>query len=193
MRVETIDVAPALWPAIEKLFGANGACGGCWCMWWRVERGGRLWENTKGAPAKRTFQRLVTSGRARGVLAFVDGEPVGWCSLGPRAEFPRLERLRAYRRTDADDVWSINCFFIARQFRGKGVARALLGAAVRACRQYGARVAEGYPVTTSRDGKQLAAAFSWTGPLKVFEEQGFVVVQATPPTKPLVRRNLVGS
>lgn len=159
-------------------------------MWWRVERGGKLWEKTKGAPAKRTFHKLVASGRARGVLAFVEGEPVGWCSLGPRAEFPRLERVRAYRRTDSKKVWCINCFFIPRQFRGKGVARALLRGALNVCKRNGAEIVEGYPVTTSRDGKQLAAAFSWTGPLKVFEEQGFEVVQATPPTKPLVRRRL---
>jgi len=192
MNVETRELVPELWPAVEELFGSNGACGGCWCMWWRVERGGKLWEKTKGAPAKRTFRRLVTSGRARGVLAFIAGKPVGWCSLGPRTDFPRLERVRAYQRPDVDGVWSINCFFIARKFCGQGVARALLKAAVRACRRQGATVLEGYPVTSARDGKRLAAVFSWTGPLKVFEQQGFEVVQATPPTKPLVRRNLRG-
>jgi GNAT superfamily N-acetyltransferase len=190
MEIETRELTPALWPEIEKLFGNNGACGGCWCMWWRVERGGKLWESTKGKPAKRTFRELVVTGRARGIVAFAAGEPVGWCSFGPRADFPRLDRVRAYRRPDTDGVWSINCFFIPRPFRGKGVARALLKAAVQACTHHGAQVIEGYPVITSREGKQLAAAFSWTGPLKIFEEQGFEVVQATPPTKPLVRRTL---
>jgi GNAT superfamily N-acetyltransferase len=190
MKIKTKVISPALWPALEKLFGPNGACGGCWCMWWRVERGGKLWEETRGVPAKRAFKQLVVSGQAKGVLAFVDGEPVGWCSLGPRAHFPRLERVRAYRRSGATGVWSINCFFIARHLRGKGVARTLLKAAVRACKQHGAEIIEAYPVTTTREGKRLADAFSWTGPLKIFEEQGFTVVQADPPTKPLAQLRL---
>jgi GNAT superfamily N-acetyltransferase len=188
VTVKTRELTRADWPAIEQLFGDRGACGGCWCMWWRVERGGRLWEETKGAVAKRSFRQLVESGRARGVLAFIDGEPVGWCALGPRPDFPRLETVRAYRRDDAANVWSINCFFIPREFRGQGVARALLKAAVSACRKHGAKVVEGYPVTS-----QMAAAFSWTGPLKIFEEAGFDVVQATSKAKPLVRRSLARS
>jgi len=156
-------------------------------MWWRAERGGKLWEKTKGDVAKKTFHDLVTSGSAQGVIAFIDGEPVGWCSLGLRSEFPRLERVRAYQRTDTSGIWSINCFFIHKDFRGQGVSRELLKAALQICRKNGAKIVEGYPVTTTRDGKQLAAAFSWTGPLKIFEEQGFKVVQANPTTKPLVR------
>jgi GNAT superfamily N-acetyltransferase len=87
-------------------------------------------------------------------------------------------------------VWSINCFFIARDYRGRGVARQLLLAAIKACRRHGAQLLEGYPVTATKDGKRLAAVFSWTGPLGIFVEQGFEVVQADPPTKPLVRLRL---
>ncbi len=190
MQIETKELTPKLWPAVEELFGARGACGGCWCMWWRVERGGKLWETTKGAPAKKMFRHLVVSGQARGVLAFVEGKPVGWCAIGPRQDFPRLERVRAYRRADLDGVWSVNCFFIAREFRGRSVARALLRAAVRACRRLGAKLIEGYPVTTTRDGKSLPAAFAWTGPLKIFKDERFSVVQRLSPTRPLVRRNV---
>ena len=185
--IETRELAPELWPAVEELFGPRGACGGCWCMWWRVERGGKLWDETKGEPARRAFRGLVASGRALGVLAFAGGRPVGWCAFGPRAEFPRTERVRAYRRADAAGVWSINCFFIARPHRGRGVARALLAAAVAACRRHGAAVVEGYPVTAAADGKPLAAAFAWTGPLALFEEAGFQVVQVDSPSRPLVR------
>lgn len=185
--VETRELTPDLWPAVEELFGPRGACGGCWCMWWRVERGGKLWEETRGEPARRAFRELVSSGKARGILAFAGGRPLGWCAYGPRAEFPRTERVRAYRRDDTAGVWSVNCFYIARQHRGRGVARALLRAAVDACRRQGAAVVEGYPVTETADGQRLAAAFAWTGPLAIFEEAGFEVVQVDPPGRPLVR------
>ena len=191
--IRCVELTPELWSAVETLFGANGACGGCWCMWWRVERGGRLWDETKGAKAKSRFRTLVKSGEARGILAFERDLPVGWCAFGPRTEFPRLETVKAYRREDRAEVWSINCFFIARAHRGKGVARALLQAAVSACRSNGARILEGYPVTTTKDGRTMAAAFAWTGPLKIFEEEGFEVIQASPPTKPLMRRSLRGT
>jgi GNAT superfamily N-acetyltransferase len=190
MTITTRPLTPSRWSDLETLFGPRGACGGCWCMWWRVPRGGKLWEQIRGPRAKRQLRRLVQSGRALGVLAYAGREPVGWCSLGPRTDFPRLERVRAYRRSDAAAVWSINCFFIRPGFRGQGVARALLAAALRECRRRGARLAEGYPVTPTKGGGRLAAAFSWTGPLGIFLEQGFTVVQATPPSRPLVRLSL---
>jgi GNAT superfamily N-acetyltransferase len=159
-------------------------------MWWRVERGGRLWEQTRGEPARRRLRALVRSGRATGILAFDGEEPVGWCAFGPRRDFPRLERVRAYRREDAGDVWSVNCFFIARPWRGRGVAKGLLRAALRAIRARGGGVVEGYPVTTTRNGRRLPAAFAYTGPLPIFEEEGFEVVQRLSRTRPLVRRRV---
>lgn len=184
---------PAMWSAFEELFGARGACGGCWCMWWRVERGGKLWDETKGKRAKTSMKRLVSSGKAMGIIAFDGKQPVGWCSFGPRADFPRIETVKAYRRDDATGVWCINCFFIARTHRGQGIARGLIRAAVAAMNRRGVRTIEGYPVTKTRDGRALSAAFSWTGPLVIFEELGFTEVQRFSPTKPLVRLELRGA
>ncbi|MFO0984861.1 MAG: GNAT family N-acetyltransferase [Planctomycetota bacterium] len=189
-EITTRRLTPSLWPAVEQLFGASGACGGCWCMWWRVPRGGKLWQATQGMPAKRSLARLVASGQARAMLAFAGELPIGWCAYGPRDEFPRLDRVRAYQRPDAAPVWSIPCFFIPARHRRRGVARRLLAAVVNECRAAGARTLEAYPVTTTRDGRLLAAAFAFTGPLKIFVEQGFRVVRAEPKTKPLVRLDL---
>ena len=88
----TRPLAKGDWPLIETLFGANGACGGCWCMWWRVPMGGKTWDAAKGAPNRAAFRALVESGQATGVLALDGDTPVGWCAIGPRAMFPRLER-----------------------------------------------------------------------------------------------------
>jgi len=91
--IRFVELRPDLWPAVERLFGPNGACAGCWCMWWRVELG-QQWNQLQGAHNKRTMRSLVQKGKALGVLAFADDEPVGWCSFGPRLSFPRLSRVR---------------------------------------------------------------------------------------------------
>jgi len=191
VSLEIQELGPARWADLERLFGTNGACGGCWCMWWRVPRGGALWRETAGEPAHRALGDLVAAGRAHGVLAYEDGEPVAWCGFGPRRDFPRTERVRAYARDDVDHgLWSINCFFIPPRHRGRGLTRMLAAAAVEACRRRGARVVEAYPVTTTADGRPVSPSFAWTGPLKIFTELGFEIIQANPPTKPLVRLRL---
>jgi GNAT superfamily N-acetyltransferase len=173
--IETRDLSGDLWPAYEKLFGQNGACGGCWCMAWRAKDGER-WEDLKGAQAKRRMKAMVLRGEAHGVLAFVDEEPVGWCSYGPRLDYPKLGRARSLACDDAERVWSLPCFFIKRGWRGKGVATALLGAALEQLRLRGAEVVEGYPVKPASDGAPLPAAFAWTGTRGLFEAFGFEVV-----------------
>ena len=121
---------PALWPALETLFGPRGACGGCWCMYWRLEKGER-WDDLQGAPAKRRMKALVAAGKARGAIAFAGKEPVGWIAYGPRQDFPRLDRARTLACEDAGDVWSLPCFFIKAGWRDQGVA----ARAPRACAQ----------------------------------------------------------
>jgi ribosomal protein S18 acetylase RimI-like enzyme len=183
------ELRSELWCAVERLFGPNGACGGCWCMWWRAGRN-MSWSEVKGAPAKSMFKGLVQNGKAHGILAFVEDEPVGWCSFGLRQDFSGLEKVRAYKRNDIGDVWSITCFFIHRKWRGKGLVRGLLRAAVVAMQRRGVKIIEAYPVTTTKDGRRLSTSLAWTGPLKIFEELGFKTVQSTNPLKPLMRLEL---
>ncbi len=163
------------WPMIETLFGANGACAGCWCMWWRVPMGGKTWHAAKGAPNRAAFKALVESGQAGGVLAFEDGAPVGWCAIGPRAAFPRLERSKALARAWAARTWSLNCLFVPARHRGRGIATALVAAAVELARRKGAHEIEAYPQAVA-DGKREAGAFVWTGVPSLFEAQGFAAV-----------------
>ena len=189
MNIRFEELRPDLWPVVERLFGPNGACDGCWFMWWRAESR-RAWNEMKGARAKETFKNLIQKGKVHGTLAFAGDEPVGWCSFGPRSDFPSLENVRVYKHNDTGDVWSVNCFFIPREWRGKGLSRWLLKASVKALRKRGVKIVEGFPVTTTKDGRRLGAIFAYTGPLKIFEELGFKTVQATNPLKPLVRLEL---
>jgi len=158
-------------------------------MSWRAESF-EAWKAMRGARAKEAFKNLVQKGKAHGMLAFAGDEPVGWCSFGPRQDFPVIEERSAYKRSDTKDVWSITCFFIHRKWRGKGLSRGLLRAAVEVMQKRGVRVVEGYPATTTEDGRRLRADMAWTGPLNIFEEQGFKTVQSTNPLKPLLRLEL---
>ncbi len=188
MGIETKELAPALWPDLEALFGRNGACGGCWCQAWRIAKDER-WEDVKGTKAKARLRKGVADESVRGVLAFAAGRPVGWCTFGPRASFPRLERARSLRCDDAARVWSVPCFFVARGWRGKGVATALLDHALRAMRRLGATTVEGYPSKPDAQGRYIAA-FSWTGTQSLFRKAGFAVAGNAEGSKQRVRRTL---
>ncbi len=188
MQWRTEDLNPSLWPAVETLFGGNGACGGCWCQAWRIQKGER-WGDVKGDLAKERLRRGIETGTALGVLAFDGDAPIGWCTYGPRSSFPRLERARTLRCDDAAEVWSVPCFFVLRAYRRRGVATALLDHALRAMAERGATIAEGYPSVPNKDGSYIAA-FSWTGTTSLFEKAGFAVVGNAEGSKRRVRKTL---
>jgi len=188
MKIETRELTPELWPKLEELFGENGACGGCWCQAWKIEKSER-WQDVKGKEAKRRLHTGVKAGSTLGILAFVNGRPVGWCSFGPRMSYPRLNRCRTLKCDDADEVWSIPCFFVARGFREQGVATALLRHALRAMKRQYVKVAEGYPSKPDKNGRYVPA-FAWTGTRSLFEKAGFRVAGNPQGAKQRVRKEL---
>lgn len=155
-------------------------------MHWRLEKGER-WEELQGLPAKRRMKALVASGRARGVIAFADKEPVGWVAFGPRRDFPRLDRARTLACEDADQVWSLPCFYIKPGWRDRGVAAALLAHALKRLHKSGAAVAEGYPVNL-KAGQRLPNAFAWTGTRSLFAAAGFELAGPGSTSKVRMRR-----
>jgi len=68
-------LTPERWSDLEELFGARGACGVCWCMWWRFTRS--EFEKQKGEKNKAAFKAVVDSGEAPGILAYANGRPIG--------------------------------------------------------------------------------------------------------------------
>src|ERR1700678_3902755 len=104
-NISVRPLTPEDWPVIAQLFGANGACGGCWCMWWRVPQGGKQWHESKGAKNREAFRRLIRADKVHAVLAFADDQPVGFCSFGPRETFPRMKRIRALQHESPKGTW----------------------------------------------------------------------------------------
>jgi GNAT superfamily N-acetyltransferase len=171
------------WSDLETLFGARGACGGCWCMAWRLSRA--QFEKQKGPRNKKALKKLVAAGPAPGVIAYAGKEPIGWCALAPRESYPALDRSRVLGRLDDLPVWSVSCFFVAKPFRGQGVTVALLEAAVKYALSQGAMVVEGYPQDLGQG--RLPAPFVWTGLLPSFVQAGFVEVARRSRKRPIVR------
>ncbi len=174
------------WSDLERLFGERGACGGCWCMWWRLERA--RFEKQKGAENRRAMRRIVVAGEVPGVLAYSGEEPIGWCALGPRETYSRLSRSRVLAPVDADPVWSVVCFFVARPFRKRGVTVRLLEAAAEHARARGARILEGYPIEP-RHGK-VPDAFAYHGLPSAFRAAGFEEICRRSDSRPIMRRRL---
>jgi GNAT superfamily N-acetyltransferase len=179
-------LVPERWADLERLFGQRGACGGCWCMWWRLSRS--EFTRRKGEGNRRALRRIVGAGRVPGLLAYAGGEPVGWCSVAPRDDFPVLDRSRTLKRVDERPVWSVVCLFVARPFRRRGVSVKLLEAAADHVRRQGGELVEGYPVE-SRTGA-MPDAFAWTGLAQAFRDAGFEEVARRSPSRPIMRRKV---
>ena len=176
------------WGDFEELFGERGACGGCWCMWYRLSK--KEFDAHKGEGNKRKMQALVDSGSVPGILAYYNGKAIGWCAVAPREEFPRLETGRVTKRVDDEPVWSVVCFFVAKPYRRQGVSTALLCAALERVRKRGGRIIEGYAVEPKKE--RMPDLFACPGPVDVYRKAGFEEVARWTPTRPVMRCYLEG-
>lgn len=155
-------VMPADWADIEALFGPNGAAGGCWCQWWRVEKGGRTWEACKGSTNRLALKAQVEGGKVHAIVARRGRTPVGWCCVGPRADFPRLRKSRMARAHEAAAAWAVVCLFVARNERGMGTGLQLVKAAAALAFKRGASIVQAYPAPV-KEGARSVDVFAWTG------------------------------
>ncbi len=171
------------WDDIGRLFGSEGAFQQCWCMWYRQTEGEHF--SGRDGRNRRRFRELVRKGPPPGVLLYVDGEPAGWCSLGPREDFGRIVRSPSVKPVDDRPAWAIVCFFVAEEHRDKGLARALLDAAVSYARQQGVELLEAYPFDRRVDSMD-----AHTGRVAMFSDAGFVELHRRVRTRPIMRLEL---
>jgi GNAT superfamily N-acetyltransferase len=139
-------------------------------MWWRSTQ--REFEERKNEGNRQAMKALVDSGQIPGVLAHHQGQAVGWCSVAPREQYGALERSRVLKRPDERPVWSLVCLFVDRDHRGRGVAEALIRAAVDQVREQGGEVVEAYPKPPK--AQRPPPVSSYMGLPAMFGRAGFV-------------------
>ena len=158
------------WPDFARLVEKhNGVWGGCWCMSFHQEGVGR----TKSASQNRSEKEgRVREGRAHAALVYDGATAVGWCQFGPTDELPRIKLKRDYLNglTKLPD-WRITCFFVDRDYRGKGVASIALEGALNEIARLGGGTVESYPEDV--EGRSVSGSFLYNGAISIFERQGF--------------------
>ena len=183
LELDFHPVTPERWVDLEKLFGPRGAIGGCWCMWWRIKR--VEFEQQQGEGNHEAMCSIVESGKVPGILAYSAGEPIAWCSVAPRGEFSVLDRSPILKRVDDQPVWSIVCFFMAKDYRHQGLSAIMLQAAVEYASQHGARIVEGYPIEPKKD--RTPDIYAFTGMTSTFKKLGFQEVARRSGSRPIMR------
>ena len=188
MKLTVLPLMPERWPDLEALFNAKGCsvARGCWCMYYR--RSGareRLPAGTTAVQANRAdLKKLIHGSTPPGLIGYRGKTPVGWVSLGPRADYAKLQRSPVMKPVDDKPVWSIVCFVVPAEHRGQGVARALLDGAIVYARKQGATLLEAYPV--DKPGRSHDDAM-WFGAKSMYDDAGFEEVARRKPQRPVVR------
>jgi len=187
--ISVVPANEASWEDLQTVFGTRGQATRCQCQRFKLRRR----ESFGSFPAEERAHRLreqtgsghPESDTTSGLVAYLDGEPVGWCAVEPRTAYTGLVRNnrvpwegRAEDKTD-DSVWAVTCFFTRAGFRKRGVSRVLARAAVDFARERGARAIEGYPMTT----KNVILEELLVGTEGVFADAGFTEV-----SRPTLRR-----
>jgi GNAT superfamily N-acetyltransferase len=183
MEFQFFPLSSERWNDFEILFGKNGACGGCWCMNWRLKAAD--YERSRGEGNRKAMQALVRDNAPAGVLAYANGQAVGWCAVAPREMYVKLENSRILKRIDEAAVWSVSCFFIQKHFRRKGLSVPLLQAAAAYAMQQGATIVEGYPHEPKK--ADTPDVFIWTGVAETFLRAGFTEAARYAGARPIMR------
>jgi ribosomal protein S18 acetylase RimI-like enzyme len=188
--VQIVPATPERWADLETVFGARGDPSWCWCQYFLTT--GRSYEESaeRNHDALRRELRSDREG-AVGLLAYRDGEPVGWVQLGPRSAFPRVTGSTPQQvllaDTDPRGAWRVTCFVVRIGHRRSGIATALLAAAVEHARAAGATTLEGNPVDLdARSNPRVGGAVLYPGVLTTFLGAGFRELGRTVPTRPVV-------
>jgi len=184
-----IEVTPALdWGDVRLVMGGPGDQAHCQCQWFTLRNADYSAASVE-LKARMLRDQVERGPVPRGLLAYLDGEAVGWVAVEPRITLPRIMAgtIAKASPTPLDDagIWSITCFVVRREYRRRGVATALVAAAVLFAGEHGARIIEGYPIAT--DLRKASASALFHGSLSLFENAGFAVVAQTRPSRPIVQ------
>ena len=172
------------WNKFVQLFGDKGACGNCWCMYYRLKKSDFL-EGKVNDGNKTAMKNIVWKNKPTGFLGFYEGQAIAWCAFAPREDFIKLENSRVHKRIDDKVVWSVTCFFIHKDFRRHGISVELLKGVAKYAKRNGIKIIEAYPTIPTQE--RLPDSFAWIGLYKSFERAGFEIADKTSKNRPLVR------
>jgi len=178
--VEIVPSTTDLWPLLVDLFAHRGGPDTrfCWCIFWRVRS--KDFSGASPAANRERLRALVEQDPPPGLVAVEDDRAIGWVGLAPRAEYQRIEHSRVIPRLDGPVPWAISCFVVSRDARGRGLASALLAAAVDHARAAGAAAVEGYPIDPhAAGGGRVRDTDAYTGTRSMFERAGFRIAAQT--------------
>jgi ribosomal protein S18 acetylase RimI-like enzyme len=188
MKHSVLPLTPERWADLEAIFNAKGCsvARGCWCMYYRRSGSrGPLPRGTTHAQANRDeLKALVDRGEPPGLIAYRGTVPVGWVSIGPREQYAKLQRSPVMKAVDNQPVWSIICFVVRPEYRGQGVAHALLRGAIAYAGKHGAKLLEAYPVDKPAPSSNDSM---WFGAKSMYDSAGFKEVARHKPFRPIVR------
>ena len=165
---------------LVTLFESRGGPKNCWCMVWRATP--EEAKRTDGASRKAAFTRRVKQGVPVGLIGYLDGRPIAWCSIAPRSTY---RDLGGEAEKIGENVWSLVCFFVTREYRGQGMTARLIDAAVEHAQRRGATVVEAYPVDPD------SPSYRFMGFMPVFKKAGFVEVGRAGTRRHVMRLKLV--
>lgn len=153
------------WNDFEALFEGRGGPKSCWCMIWRdYEISPGL---TDKAARKASMKDRVSSNSPVGLIGYLEGVPIAWCSIAPRSTFKATLGGPVGHADDEQSIWSLTCFFVKREVRGHGLSAQLIEAAIDHARAHGAHIVEAYPVEPN------SPSYRFSGFTELFEECGF--------------------
>lgn len=193
MAIEVLPASADRWADVARVMQTPGDPETCWCQVFRVPRDD--WDARPTDQNRHDLQALVTAGVRPGLVAYDDGEPVGWCSVAPLEQLVRLTAspFIAAARPEADDLtgrWAVTCFVVTETARGTGLVEVLLDAAVSFARAQGATAIEGIPLDVDA-ATEVTSDHLFGGTLAAFERAGFERGERLGPDRVLVVRRLV--
>lgn len=186
-QLQVYPATPDRWCDVVTVMGQRGDPAYCWCQYFLLR--GKAWQAATAEDNKaRLRQQIETCEYPPGVLAYLAGEPVGWCAAAPKRNYPRTV-ASPITGDDVHAIWSITCFVVRVGQRRRGVAGALLTGAIDLARTGGAALAEAYPVDpTAR--KSVSAAELYHGTLSLFLDAGFEETRRPYPARAVVQLRL---
>ena len=180
------ELAEDTWPDFVRVVEKhNGIWGGCWCVSFHLNRNEeKLWTRKH----RRLKEKLVGENRTHSALVYDGSDIIGWCQFGSPTELPA--RMSGFNRLGEDlPDWRITCFFVDRDHRKEGVAKAALKGALRIVAAKGGGTVDGYPIAPPK-GKPYSSSFLWSGTESMFTELGFSKLGALGSSKWVMRKTV---